>query len=101
MQPGERRVKPKNLAIMSVLHSQLSMIAQQYETELKGIALRTPYGIRGESWGNVIISCATQSVREIETREIYTMIRAARSRVIIIGASCVLQNHPLLRNIQN
>ena len=95
------RVKPKNLAIMSVLHSQLNMIAQQYETELRGIALRTPYGIRGESWGNVIISCATQSAREIDTREIYTMIRAARSRVIIIGASCVLQNHPLLRNIQN
>jgi len=101
MQPGERRVKPKNLAIMSVLHSQLSMIAQQYETELKGIALRTPYGIRGESWGNVIISCAVQSAREIDTREIYTMIRASRTRVFIIGASSVLQNHPLLRNIQN
>jgi len=94
-------VKPKNLAIMSVSLNQLSLIVQQYETELRGIALRTPYGIRGESWGNVIISCATQSARDIDTREIYTMIRASRSRVILIGASTVLKNHPLLRNIQN
>ncbi|MCP4611714.1 MAG: hypothetical protein GY845_23640 [Planctomycetes bacterium] len=93
-------VKPKNLAIMSTSPDQLTLIDQKYGAELVGIALRTPYGIRGESWGNIIVSCATQSVRGIDAREFYTMIRAARTRIFIIGAPSILQHHPLLRNMQ-
>lgn len=93
------KVKAKNLAIMSTSVSQLNMLAENYGDELKGIALRTPYGIRGESWGNIIISCVTQNPQEIDVRELYTMIRAAKTRVIIIGERGVVDYHPLLRNI--
>jgi hypothetical protein len=93
-------VKPKNLAIMSASPNQLAMLDKRYGTELEGIDLRTPYGVRGESWGHIIVSCATKSAQEIDTREFYTMIRASRTRVYIIGASSVLEHHPLLRKMQ-
>lgn len=93
-------VKSKNLAVMSASPKQLAMIAQQYESDLRGIALRTPYGIRGESWGNVIITCATQTVQKIDVRELYTMIRASRTRVFIVAAPNVIHYHPLFRNMQ-
>ncbi|MDA7618222.1 hypothetical protein N8703_02865 [Verrucomicrobia bacterium] len=96
----EAGVKMKNLAIMSTSHAQLDAIAQQLGDVLKGVNLRTPYGISGESWGHVIVSCAAQTAQDIDVRELYTMIRASHEKTYIFANSQILQNHPLFRNIQ-
>lgn len=90
-------VKQRNVAIMSASPKQLALIADRHGNKLSGIALRTPYGIRGETWGHVIISCASQTAGDVDARELYTMIRAGITRVYIIAESNVLKNHPFLR----
>jgi hypothetical protein len=92
-------VNPKNLAILSASHDQLALVAQSLGDELIGVALRTPYGIRGESWGNVIITCAVGSSQALDTRELYTMLRSSITRAFIVGSPSILENHPLLRTI--
>lgn len=94
----ELGVKCKNLAIMSANRVQLDFIAEQLDDELEGVALRTPYGIRGESWGHVVVSCSTQPAKEISPTELYTMIRASHDKAYIFGAADFFQNHPLLRD---
>ena len=91
----------KNLAIMSTSHAQLNSIAQQLGDDLKGVNLRTLYGISGESWGHVIVSCAAQTAQDIDERQLYTMIRAARDKTYIVGTPSLFQNHPLLREMQD
>lgn len=92
-------VKPKNIAIMSSSKEQLEMIIKKYEKDLLGVSFRTPYGIRGENWGNIIVSCVSNSPQDIDVRELYTMIRASITRAIIIGQPNILKYHPLLRNM--
>lgn len=92
-------VKGKNLAVMSTNTAQLGLIAKQFGDELKGGALRTPYGICGESWGHVVVSCSTQSAGEISPSELYTMIRASHDKTYIFGTAAFFKNHPLLRNL--
>ena len=47
--------------------------------------MRTPYGISGEIWGHVIVSCAAQTAEDIDVKELYTMIRASREKPILWG----------------
>lgn len=100
MELHEDGVQMKNMAIMSTSHAQLNSIAQQLGDDLKGVNLRTPYGISGEIWGHVIVSCAAQTAQDIDVRQLYTMIRAARDKTYIVGTPSLFQNHPLLREMQ-
>ena len=93
----EKGVKRKNLAILSTNTAQLGLIAKQFGDELKGTALRTPYGICGESWGHVVVSCSKQSAGGISPSELYTMIRASHDKIYIFGTKEFFKNHPLLR----
>ena len=63
--------------------------------------MRTPYGISGEIWGHVIVSCAAQTAEDIDVKELYTMIRASREKTYIVGDSALFRNHPLLREMQD
>jgi hypothetical protein len=95
----EKGVKAKNLAIMSTNLVQLGYIAERFAKGLKGVSLRTPYGISGESWGHVVVSCSTQSASEISPNELYTMIRASHGKTYIFGTKEFFKNHPLLREL--
>ncbi len=95
----EKGVKAKNLAIMSTNLAQLIFITERLDKEMKGVALRTPYGISGESWGHVVVSCSTQSASEISPSELYTMIRASHGKTYIFGNRKFFKNHPLLREL--
>ena len=90
-------VKGKNLAVMSTNEVQLGLIAERLGDGLKDIALRTPYGICGESWGHVVVCCSTHSAREISPSELYTMVRASHDKIYIFATKEVFKNHPLLR----
>jgi hypothetical protein len=84
---------------VSTNKAQLDLIDKKFNGDIGGVALRTPYGITGESWGHVIVSCSTQSTGRISPSELYTMIRASHGKVYIFGTALFFQNHPLLREI--
>jgi hypothetical protein len=93
----EKGVKSKNLAVLSTNTAQLILISKRFGDELKGVALGSPYGISGESWGHVVVSCSTQSATGISPSELYTMIRASHDKSYIFGTKTFFKNHPLLR----
>ncbi|MFX0195356.1 MAG: AAA domain-containing protein [Candidatus Hodarchaeota archaeon] len=100
-----KSVKPKNLAVISPFAKQLELIRGFLDNESTGICLRTPYNIRGESWGTVVISCVLGSLVDskheiVNPRFFYTMLRASINRVIVVGHESFIQNHPLMRNIE-
>ena len=94
-------IEPKDIAIMSTSQKQLTMIAEECSGELSGVSLRTPYGIKGECWDYVIITCATKNAFSIQSRELYTMLRASRFEVYLICDSNLLNNHPFIRNMHS
>ena len=60
--------------------------------------MRTPYGISGEIWGHVIVSCAAQTAEDIDVKELYTMIRASRENLYCGGFSTLSKSPAFARD---
>jgi hypothetical protein len=92
------------VAILSPFSGQLDRIAHLLGQEAMGFAFRTPHGIGSARWHTVIVSCVATTLAGVpaeiaDPRLFYTMLRAARASVTVVGHEGFLRNHPLFRSV--